>query len=196
MKNISKILVSLIFLSIFLIRIFMPNIKIDSLSIVIVLLAIVPWFIQYVKALEINGIGKVDLVDKAMKNEIEQKADSAGIENIPPKAATDIQITYDNLRNSDPKLALAGLRIEIENSLRKIAAKNMIDVNRKGIWKMTQILGEKQLIDDYERALILDMTGILNKAVHSQIQEYDDDSIDWAFNMGFKILNSLEQKAE
>jgi len=89
---------------------------------------------------------------------------------------------------------LAGLRIEIENSLRKIAVQNEIEVSYKGIGKMIEILRGHQLIDNNERHLISDITGILNKAVHSQIREYSDDSIDWVFDMGLKILNSLEQK--
>lgn len=191
-----KILTSLIFVAIFLIRLFKPDINIDNTSIVLLLLALAPWFIQYIKTLEINGVGKVELVNTTKKKEIEQKVDNAGINELLPNEKSNIRYTFYNLRYNDPKLALAGLRIEIENSLRKIAVQNDIDDNYKGIGKMTETLSQHQLIDNDERSLISDITGILNKAVHSQIQEYNDDSIDWVFDMGLKILNFLEQKKD
>lgn len=191
-----KIIVSLAFMAVFFARIFKPEWNIDSTSIILLTLAFVPWFMQYIKTLEINGIGKVELIGKAEKEKIEKKAADAGmIKSEQNKKEIDAsKYSFYNLRYTDAKLALAGLRIEIENTLRKIAQNNGMDVSYAGLGKMTDILSKHQLITNNERAIIYDITGILNKAVHSQLKEYQMESIDWVFDMGLDILESLNEK--
>ena len=147
---------------------------------------------QYIKSLEINGVGKIELVDAKQKKEIEQKAKDAGI--VASKSKDTQQYAFYNLRDDDPKLSLAGLRIEIESVLRKIAEKNGLDVSRSGLGRITDILSQHQLISGNERAIIFDMTGSLNKAVHSQLDEFQSESIDWVFDLGLDILKSLNEK--
>ena len=67
------------------------------------------------------------------------------------------QYTFYGLRYNDPKLALAGLRIEIEGVLRKISEANQLDTSRTGIGQMARILSQHQLINDNERAIIFDL---------------------------------------
>ena len=59
---------------------------------------------------------------------------------------------------------------------------------------MTRILSDHQLISVGERAIIFDLIGILNKAVHSQLNEYESDSFDWLFDTGLNLLKSLNSK--
>lgn len=190
-----KIIMSVLFAAVFIIRIVKPDWNIDTTSIVLLILAAVPWFIQYIKSLEISGIGKVELIGKEQKKEMEKKAADAGFLNIKSTVDESTRYSFYNLRYEDPKLALAGLRIEIENSLRRIAENNALDVLHSGIGKMTNILSQHQLINDNERAIIYDITGILNKAVHSQLAEYESETFDWVFDLGLNILKSLNQKS-
>ncbi|RGB91441.1 hypothetical protein DWZ21_29445 [Hungatella hathewayi] len=187
-----KIIASLVFIAAFFTRIIKPEWNIDSTSIILLVLACVPWFMQYIKSLEINGVGKIELVDAKQKKEIEQKAKDAGI--VASKSKDTQQYAFYNLRYDDPKLSLAGLRIEIESVLRKIAEKNGLDVSRSGLGRITDILSQHQLISGNERAIIFDITGILNKAVHSQLDEFQSESIDWVFDLGLDILKSLNEK--
>lgn len=191
-----KIIMSVAFITVFFVRIVRPELNIDSTSIILLILAFVPWFIQYIKTLEINGIGKVELIGKDEKEKIEKKAADAGmIKTDQDTKGIDVEkYSFYNLRYTDTKLALAGLRIEIENTLRKIAQNNGMDVSRIGLGKMTNILSGHQLISDNERAIIYDITDILNKAVHSQLKEYQMESIDWVFDLGMAILESLNEK--
>ena len=91
-------------------------------------------------------------------------------------------------------MALAGLRIEIESVLRKIAEANQLDTSRTGIGQMAKVLSQHQLINDNERAIIFDLVGILNKAVHNQLKEYESESFDWVFDLGLDLLKSLNAK--
>ena len=69
-----------------------------------------------------------------------------------------------------------------------------LDVSRSGLGRITDILSQHQLISGNERAIIFDITGILNKAVHSQLDEFQSESIDWVFDLGLDILKSLNEK--
>ena len=189
-----KIAMSSVFFIVFIVRTIYPELNIDNTSVMLLILIIVPWFIQYIKSLEINGIGKVELVDKKQKKEMEKKATDAGLLKSTRKSNENIKYSFYNLRYEDPKLALAGLRIELENSLRKIAESYSIDVSHSGIAKMTNILNQHQLINNDEQSIIYDIIGILNKAVHSQLTEYESETFDWIFDLGFNLLELLNNK--
>ena len=120
-----KITASIIFMAIFSLRLWKPEIKIDSLSVILLVLAMIPWFIQYIKSLEINGIGKVELITKDQKDIIEKNVEEIGIIN---NSNEEIRKNYSfyKLRYEDPKLALAGLRIELESTLEKIMKQNQL----------------------------------------------------------------------
>ena len=99
-----KITASIIFMAIFSLRLWKPEIKIDSLSVILLVLAMIPWFIQYIKSLEINGIGKVELITKDQKDIIEKNVEEIGIIN---NSNEEIRKNYSfyKLRYEDPKLA-------------------------------------------------------------------------------------------
>ena len=189
-----KMGMSSVFCVVFLVRTIHPELNIDNTSVILLILMMVPWFIQFIKSLEINGIGKVELIDKRQREELEKKATDAGLLKSTGVATANTDYSFYNLRYEDPKLALAGLRIELEDSLRKIAKKHRLDVSRSGIIKMTDLLKQHQLIDYNECLIIYDIVGILNKAVHSQLTEYESESFDLIFELGVNILASLNQK--
>lgn len=189
-----KLITSILFIGLFVLRIFKPELNIDSMSVMLIILALVPWFIQYIKTLEINGLGKVELITEYQKQIIQKKADEAGLSTGEKKHEIKNEYLFYNLRYEDPKLALAGLRIELENTLIKLAKKNNLDVQRSGLNKITRILLANNIITRDENALIYDITDVLNRAVHNQLGEYNSKTFDWVFDIGLKLLNSLDKK--
>lgn len=188
-----KIIITIIFLSIFFIRILKPELNIDTSSIIVLVLAVIPWIYKNIKSLEISGLGKIEFINEKQKKKIDKKAIDAGISNIN---LDDINKKYNfyNLRYDNPKLALAGLRIEIESILNEIAKKNNLKIYNTGLGNITNILIKKELIDKNEKAIISDIIVILNKAVHSQLEKYESESFDWVFDLGLKLLESLKSK--
>ena len=189
-----KLSASILFIGIFLLRILKPELNIDSISVMLIVLALVPWFIQYIKSLEINGLGKVELITEDQKQAIQKNADEAGILTGTKENEISNNYTFYNLRYEDPKLALAGLRIELESTLIKLVEKNSLDGQRFGLNKMTNILSKNNIITSGESSLIHDISGVLNRAVHSQLGEYNSETFDWVFDLGLKLLDSLGKK--
>lgn len=61
---------------------------------------------------------------------------------------------------------------------------------------MTKILSKNNIITSGERSLICDITGVLNRAVHSQLGDYNSETFDWVFDVGLKLLESLGKLSE
>lgn len=189
-----KLITSILFIGLFVLRIFKPELNIDSMSVMLIILAWVPWFIQYIKTLEINGLGKVELITEYQKQIIQKKADEAGLSTGEKKHEIKNEYLFYNLRYEDPKLALAGLRIGLENTLIELAQKNNLDVQRSGLNKISRVLLANNIITRDENTLIYDIIDVLNRAVPSQLGEYNSKTFDWVFDIGLKLLNSLDKK--
>lgn len=184
-----KILFSLTFAILVVVYTFFPIIKIDTTTIILVLMVFVPWIVHYLKSIEINGIGKVELITKSEKEELENSAEKININNIE-------RIRNRYISIEDPKLSLAALRIDIEERLNKIAQQNHINKYSRGIIQLSNQLYETSLIDSNEYAIIRDIIGILNKAVHSDLNAYAINSYNNIINIGVKLIGSLERKIE
>lgn len=74
---------------------------------------------------------------------------------------------YRNLINEDPNIALAGLRIEIENLLKNVAKGFNISINQyDGAGKITRKLQDNTAITSHQAELINQVLKICNSAVH------------------------------
>ena len=182
-----KIIFSITFTILLIIYTFIPSIKMDSTTIILALMIFVPWIIKYLKSLELNGIGKVELITDEEKKVLDTKIEEIKITN-----TNDIKNKYYNM--GDPKLSLASLRIDIEEKLNKIADKNHINKNYAGIIKLANILYENSLIENNEFMILKDIIGILNKAVHSKLDDYDIRSYNYIMEIGVKLIASLDNK--
>ena len=162
-----------------------PNIAIDSITITLLLIAILPWLIQFIKSFELPGGVKVEL------HKLEQttlRAESAGLLTTPKESYSFLLIS-----NNDPNLALAGLRIEIEKRLELIIQSNGIELKRKmGIGQLLRILREKEFLTVEQSSILADMIGLLNSAVHGA--NVDEKSASWAIDIGPKLLSTLDEK--
>lgn len=183
-----KIIFSLTFFVMVVIYTFFKNIKIDTTTIILVLMIFLPWIIKHLKSLELNGIGKIELISEEERHKLNEEVNK--IEN--NDKITEIEIKY--LSFDDMKLSLAAIRIDIEEKLKKIAEKNQLNVYGYGISKLSDLLYDNKCIDNSEYAIIKDIIGILNKAVHSRLEEYDLRSYNSIIKVASKLISSLNEK--
>jgi len=175
-----------------IVHIYYPDIKVDSITLSLLVIAVLPWLAPIFKSVELPGGMKFELQDF---KEIEEKADKAGmIDKDARNADHPKEYTFQIVAKEDPKLALAGLRIELEEKLRKIAYKNDLDMSHKGLGQMMKMMSENNLITIDERVVLADMVGLLNAAVHSKREKYDYSNVSWALDVGSKVLNSLDKR--
>ncbi len=185
-----KVLLTSVAIIISIIHICYPQLKIDSITLGLFIVAVLPWLAPIFKSVELPGGMKFELQDF---KEIEEKADKAGmIERSPNKNGKEYSFLL--VAKEDPKLALAGLRIELEDKLRKLALKNDIDMSYKGLRQIMEVLSDHDLITFDERSVLSDMAGMLNSAVHSEGEALNYSSVSWALDVGTRILDGLEKR--
>ena len=185
-----KALASIVFALCAILRIVVVTIVIDATTIILLVLAFAPWFIEHIKAVEITGVGKVEL-DKDRKRIEENSKD---LPEIDLEDKDFRKYTFYNLRHEDLTLALAGMRIKIEEIMRDILINADIGYENKhgGIKASTQLLYNNGIIDGKQQHLSFEMLKVLNKAIHTQLTPKDYDACEWIFESGMKFLVHLD----
>ncbi|MBI4732243.1 MAG: hypothetical protein HY781_09005 [Chloroflexi bacterium] len=166
-----------------------PKLSIDSITAILIAIAVVPWLGTLFKSVELPGGVKVEYQEliKAKDN-----AERAGL--LAPLNKKDNQKLYifEQIAEEDPNLALAGLRIEIEKRLRTIAESNKLEVKKEGIATLSRRLVENDLLTQQERSAILDISFLMNSAAHGYT--VDRNTTNWAMEVGPRILKTLDNK--
>lgn len=211
-NNVFKYVFSGIFLLIAILMIFFDWFKnrIDSTIIILILIAFIPWLVNYIKSLEAFGM-KVDLLSPEKKDKIEEE-----MENIPKEVIKEENIIDNNIkidkskpigskknplliesmdviaRTNDPIKKMVLIRYEIEKELKILCRVNNIQTYQQTIRQMTEELRKNKVLDNSVANLILDVVPILNKAVHSEIKNTDTNDLDWIIDKGSKLVMHLE----
>lgn len=163
-----------------------PHLAIDAITLTLVGVAVIPWLAPLFKAVELPGGVKVEFAEL---EKAERKAVSSGlIESDAPRVA--LKAAEPELVTSDPNLALASLRIEIERRLRRIAQRNGIPERRIGVSGLVRELSRHELLNSQQLATLNDLLPSLNAAVHGA--QVDPRATEWAATVGPQILAALD----
>ena len=167
---------------IFLFDTFVRNISLIGAGALAV--AVIPWVFEFIKSIEMPGGFKLEL------NQFEKRIEN---ELLPPpvNVAPNNQHVFLDVYETDPLLAIAGLRIEIEKRLRKLAEIHQIS-GRNSVASLLRDLQSRQAIGPSIASIINDMLPTLNRAVHAQ--DIPADAGDWVLKNGPSILAALDEK--
>lgn len=164
-------------------------VQIDNTTILLMVLVLLTPFASHIKKIK-WGDFEAEInqdIKKAEKQAEEIKSESKEKEPIMKK--DDVSADLKELAEKDPVLAFAKLRIEIESKLKKLYTfKENIPT---GIKVMTQVLAGTGIISNKLRNLILDVTSILNRAVHGEGFP-TETNVDKVLKIGAKILEELD----
>ncbi|MEW6048007.1 MAG: hypothetical protein AB1609_16285 [Bacillota bacterium] len=163
-----------------------PKLNIDLVTVTLLVLALVPWLAPMIRSIELPGGVKVQF------NELEsmrEKAGKAGLlqTRVDPLREYSFQLVADE----DPRLALAGLRIELEQRLSDIAERKNLRPRHGGVGILVRTLHQAGVLSHEQTSALNDMIGLLNRAVHGA--QVDPRAAEWALDIGPKLLATLEQ---
>lgn len=172
------------------VRFVWPTAPIDGVTAILLLVAAIPWLQPLFKSLELPGGVKVEFQDL---EKVAQRADAAGL--LAKAAPPQPQAAYSFLQvaSSDPNLALAGLRIELERRLEQLARSRGDAQIPRGIGPLLMFLNSRELIGGAERGVLSDLVALLNSAVHGA--KVDTEAAQWALDIGPRILQALDERA-
>lgn len=162
-----------------------PQLEIDSITVALIVLAIVPWLAPVVKSFELPGGVKVTL------RELES-ASSKVIGSPPsaPPASTPDSDLLQIIAASDPNLALAALRINIEGSLRKLASARGIDAKGLRLRTLIRRLHDSGVVPPTISSGLEELVLLGNQAVHGA--DVAPQGASWALEAGPRILGFLD----
>jgi hypothetical protein len=172
-----------------LLHLLWPSLSIDAITLILIIIAILPWVAPLIKSFELPGGWKVEFQDL---QDASSRAETAGL--LAQRSSEEEQFSFQTIAKQDPNLALAGLRIEIEKRLMLLAtSKSVTQKNRPmGIGQLLRVLTNEKVLTHEERAILADMINLLNGAVHGA--NVDERSADWAIDIGPRLLTSLDER--
>ena len=110
-----KLLVTLGALLLLFVRILFPSLRIDAVSLGLVAVALLPWLSPLIKSAKLPGGFEIEFQD------VKNAADKVTSGEASTPLVSPPQLSYLELADQDPSLALVALRIEIEKRLRRLA---------------------------------------------------------------------------
>ena len=161
-----------------------PQLAIDTITLGLLALAVVPWLGEIFKSLELPGGVKVQYQDI---ERIQEEAEAAGLTALgraPP--------AFLMIQDQDPNLALAGMRIEIERRARDLARSRGLSYERLPIGRLLEDLIRNEALSIPEYNTLRDLMTVLNRAVHAE--KVERAVADKALSLGTWLLQLLEER--
>ena len=175
-------------LAIALAHIVFPKLAIDAVALVLIVVAVVPWLAPLFKSVQIPGGWKVEFQEL---QDVAAKAGDAGLlSHAPPP--TETEYAFQSVAQRDPNLALAGLRIELEKRLVRLAEANDIGTAMQGMGRLLSELARRGILSEDEESVLSDLVHLLNAAVHGA--SVDPRATEWAMDVGPLLIQSFEEK--
>jgi hypothetical protein len=175
-------------LALALVHILFPDLAIDAIALVLVVVAVVPWIAPLFKSLQFPGGWKVEFQEL---QKVAAKADDAGLLS-RAEAAPPSEYAFLSVAERDPNLALAGLRIELEKRLVLLAERHRIGTTMQGMGRLLSELSKRQVLTDDEESVLSELLHLLNAAVHGA--SVDPRATEWAMDVGPQLIQAFEEK--
>ena len=202
------IIFTLFFFIIALLKVFCNyfNERIDSIVVILLFIASIPWISKYLKSIEIFGT-KFELVTSEKKREIDNKqkevessvnkTNSKNKNN--PKSKENKKITdydnsqIDNLKNNenDAIVFLVEIRFEIVKKIMALSKINKINLNDDSFVIILNNLVNSNILSAEMYSIIINVWPILDRAVHSRSNKYKNDDLNWLIDKTTLILKYL-----
>jgi hypothetical protein len=185
-----RLIVTLGALVLALAHLLFPALAIDGITLAFIAIAVVPWLAPLFKSLEFPGGWKIEFQEL---QKVAAKADDAGLLSRTETAAPP-EYAFLTVAERDPNLALAGLRIELERRLIRLAERNDIGTAMQGMGRLLRELAKRRVLTEDEESVLSDLLYLLNAAVHGA--SVDPRAAEWAMDVGPQLIQSFEEKLQ
>jgi hypothetical protein len=175
-------------LTVALLHVVFPRLAIDAVALVLIVVAVVPWLAPLFKSVQIPGGWKVEFQELQA---VAAKADDAGLLS-PAPARQEEEYAFQSVAQRDPNLALAGLRIELEKRLVRLAEAHDVGTTMQGMGRLLGELARRGILSEDEESVLSDLVHLLNAAVHGA--SVDPRATEWAMDVGPQLIQSFEEK--
>lgn len=170
---------------------------VDTTSIILLVLMVVPLMLPRLKSLEMSGVFKAEFISREERESQESIAPQSERSVMTVDAASNGLYAFVNYRYTSPKLALAGLRYAIEITLReKYINKRESSAPPSAAFPKTfpsllDQLTTNQVITKQLASAMQNLFRLIDRLVFSRAKVIDSSSFDWLFDQGVVILYQI-----
>lgn len=168
-------------------RVFMPELKIDTVTLALMAIAILPWMSELIESAKFPGGWEIKFRDVQNAGE---KITSIGLTKEQPRAQDESVSSFSVVAEHDPNLALVGLRIEVEQRLRRIGERHGIANHLLPLTKLLRELRQREILPIEVVSGLDELVISGNRAAHGA--KVEPRVADWAISYGPKILATLD----
>jgi len=169
----------------------LADISVDSTSIILLLIMLISPFIIAIKKIKYGDfeaeIGSEEI--KKLKLELEKAIVSKPDENVEQAEIFKTTDAIRKLAESDPVIALAKVRIELEKTLTRLARIALVDTQPSPLGTLVRKLTNHEIISSQVGKSLSDVISLCNRAIHGEyIAEEDALTI---VDLGNELLEDL-----
>lgn len=149
-------------------HILFPDLSIDTITIILILIMIFPWLYPYVKSISLPGGWGVEFRD-AVKH-LEETADESNImkDRDRKKIREEIEPIKLDLLRIDPIIAFASLRSDLERKISEILNLKNIELPTYSIHLLLSSLFFRDIISSSDYQTINEIIKICNQVIHGR----------------------------
>lgn len=179
-----KLGISIASLGAIIARMVWPDLKVDVITLGLILVALLPWLSVLIESAKFPGGWEV-------KFRSLQSAAQKVISEVPTALTADVvpRPAYLEIIERDPNLALVGLRIEIEKRLRALGEAAGIKEERS-LMRLFQRLREEGVLRDASLSGLQEVVMAGNQAAHGA--KVEPNVASWAADYGPELLATLD----
>lgn len=171
-----------------------PSLKVDAIALTLFGIAIVPWLGSVFKSLEVPGGWKFEFKDFADAAKVAEASGLLAPQEIALTEQTRSDVTYWDLLDTYPRLAVIGLRIDIEIRLRQLADRNSIADQKASATTLTRQLVKLGVLTGPESAALLGILASLNSVVHGA--EITRANAEQVLEVGKRLIGFLDERLQ
>ena len=163
-----------------------PELAIDAVTVTLLVVAVLPWLGHIFKSIEVPGLGRVEYHEL---ERVESQAEQVGLLASEREGQ---KYSFELVADSDPNLAMAGLRIEIERLLRTIAEAHRLPKIQIPLKRLVYTLRDHQVLTYEEASSLERIIYLLNSALHGA--QVPPEAAKWVLDVGPRLLAALKTK--
>ena len=180
-----RLVISIISILLILGHLVFPNIELDAVILFLLAFAVLPWLAPIISSFEVPGL-KLEFQEL---EEAKENAKEVGL--LSSTSEEEKSKFFPIFIQNDPNSAFAGLRIAIEDHLRKLVNSDD-ETDGKTINQILDRLRAIQIISEPEYNVLSKIIWLLNRAVHGA--DVDANSVQWVRDVGPLLIKALDEK--
>jgi hypothetical protein len=174
----------------------LTKISVDSTSILLLIIILISPFIASVRKIK-YGDFEAEIDPKEVQKIKAEAEKSAELKEPDDEGRPEIYAATESIRDlasSDPVIALAKVRIELEKVLNRLARIAGIEVKRTSLGMLVKTLSNHEIISSGTGKSLTEVIGICNRAIHGEA--ISEDSANTIVSLGIDLLEDMYWSAQ